>query len=390
MSVEYEKFGQVALSCGFITGQQLSESLGSQRRRRIGSVGQILVEKGYITAPQARQVGQVQQLHAGMAVRVGHYELISLLGRGGMGEVYQARDTRAGAAHELVAVKLLPPCMAHDPEFRERFSREGQLAGALKHPNLVAGYEFGQVDGFHYLAMEYVPGNTTWNLLRRGGPLDETWIVRIGLDICAALDHAARHGLVHRDIKPENIIVTPDGRAKLLDLGLARTFDPANMNLRLTRKGATVGSPLYTSPEQARGEDIVDTRSDLYALGGTLYHLATGREPFPGDTAPVVMNSHLNEPVVWPADVNPELSVGLSRVLMRLLAKERRKRYQTPDLAAEDFERLQDGRPVAELPENADWYRRRDNTNRRRKRRKPLPGNSARRRWLGNLFGWLK
>ena len=350
-------FGQIAMRYGFITAQQLHECLHAQNDHDAPLLGQILIEHGYLTSSQARQVGVSRELAAGRPVRLGRYEIIKKIGRGGMGNVYQARDLGSESSlAPLVAVKILPPLLARDEEFLARFQREGRLAGMLRHPNIVSGYDLDEVDGFHFIAMEYVAGETAWQLFQRQNLLDEGLVLQIGIDVCSALQHAASHGLVHRDIKPENIMIVPGGHAKLLDLGLARSFEQRGQDRPLTGHGLVVGTPQYLSPEQARGDANIDARSDLYSLGATLYHLVTGREPFPGTVVAVVLSRHLYDPVQWPADIQPSVSEGLCRVLVKLLAKDKRHRYQTPELAAEDFVRLQQGQELPAWPEKAPYF----------------------------------
>jgi serine/threonine-protein kinase len=192
--------------------------------------------------------------------------------------------------------------------------------------------------------MEYVPGRNAAHLLA-GGPIEEHRAVGIAIQIARALDHAHRNEIVHRDIKPANILVTEGGVAKLGDLGLAKHMEG---DASQTEEGTPMGTPFYVSPEQARGERRIDIRSDIYSLGATLYHMVTGRVPYPGPNPAVVMTRHLNDPLEPADQVNPRVSRGLSQILDRMLAKEREARYQSPAELIADLQAWLEGRLVVE------------------------------------------
>jgi serine/threonine-protein kinase len=242
-----------------------------------------------------------------------------------MGTVYKAKQL---SLDREVAIKVLSPELAGDPAFVERFLREAKAVARLNHTNIISGIDVGEVGGVKYLVMEYADGNTVASLLRRGGAMDEERSLLVIQQMARALEHGYRAGLVHRDVKPENVIITRDGVAKLCDLGLAKLDDaapgsPADHAHRL-------GTPTYISPEQARGDADVDIRSDLYSLGATLYHMLVGKPPFEAATPQAVMAKHLTEAPPQPRLYDPTISPATEAIVVRLLAKRREDRFQTP------------------------------------------------------------
>ena len=215
----------------------------------------------------------------GPTVFNGRYELHRRLGRGGMADVFLARDQ---LLDRPVAMKVLFPEFATDPAFVERFRREATAAANLNHPNIVGVYDWGEADGTYFIVMEYVDGRTLSEILRAEGPLHPDRVADVGADVAAALGFAHRNGVVHRDVKPGNVLVTAAGQVKVADFGIARAIT-ANADENLTQVGTVMGTATYFSPEQARG-DAVDPRSDIYSLGCVLYELLVGRPPFSGDT----------------------------------------------------------------------------------------------------------
>src|SRR6266566_966613 len=222
-----------------------------------------------------------------VGTRLGPYEILALVGAGGMGEVYKARDTRLD---RTVAIKILPQALAADPQFRDRFDREARTISQLDHPHICALHDVGEQDGTAYLVMQYLEGETLEARLKKGAlPLDQA--LQYGVQIADALDKAHRGGIVHRDLKPGNIMLTPTG-AKLLDFGLARPVAPlasgatltaASANSPVTEHGTIVGTFQYMSPEQVEGKEL-DGRSDIFSLGAVLYEMVTGKRAFEGKT----------------------------------------------------------------------------------------------------------
>jgi serine/threonine-protein kinase len=252
--------------------------------------------------------------------QLGPYQIEALLGSGGMAVVYRARRTDNG---RTVALKVLSPALGIGAEIRARFEREARTAARLRHPGIVRVLETGQVDEYAYMAMVYVEGQTLANRLTGGPPLDEATAADIAWQIADALYYAHSQGVVHRDVKPSNILLTDDGRALLSDFGVAQALDdPA-----LTRTGHTVGTPAYMAPEQASGNQAVDGRADLYALGVVLYQMVTGRPPFQGST-PQILHAHVYNPPPPPSTV-AAVSPGMEGVIMQALSKEVSQRFQT-------------------------------------------------------------
>ncbi len=267
------------------------------------------------------------------------YELLDRVGAGAMGTVFKARQKKL---QRIVAIKVLKPSLARDTRYVDRLRREARIVASLSHPNIVAGYDLGEAGGYHYFVMEFVEGKSLRQLLLEWGMFAEEYVLKVAQQCAEALDHAFERGVIHRDIKPGNILIDDQGNVKLTDMGLAK--GPAD--LTLTRDGATVGTPQYISPEQARNPHDVDVRTDLYSLGGTLYHMATGQPPFRGDTMAELITKVLHDTPVPPDELNPALSPGMSLVIRKLLAKDLKVRYQTPRELLDDLDRLQRSLPV--------------------------------------------
>ncbi len=274
------------------------------------------------------------------------FELIRRIGRGSTGTVFLARQV---SMDREVALKVLPKSSAKNQSYVQRFHREAQAAAKLWHPNIVQAIDVGQAAGYHYLAMEYVKGPTLRKVIDSAGPLDEARALDITRQIALGLDHAHRNaGIIHRDVKPENILLAPDGTPKLTDLGLARTV--VREDASLTREGAAMGTPNYISPEQVRGEGNLDGRTDIYALGATLYHLLTGQPPYSGATPAEVMAKHLNEPAPDPRAIRPAVSPAAAAIIRKAMAKDPAKRYASAGELAEELERAKGGQRVQARP----------------------------------------
>ncbi len=253
------------------------------------------------------------------------FRLIKPLGQGGMATVFLAQQISLGRE---VALKLISPQIAANPGACERFLREARIAATVNHPNVVSIIDVGQVDGQLFMALELVSGGDAAQLAGRfGGVLPEPRALELLIDCAKGLQALYEARLVHRDLKPSNIFIAKDGSAKLGDLGLARSEDGAD---RLTLTGNLVGTPAFMSPEQAGGEGVIDTRSDIYALGATLFALVTGRQPFTGSTPIAVAAKALTEAAPDPRTVNPALSSATAELILRAMAKSQASRFQTP------------------------------------------------------------
>lgn len=275
----------------------------------------------------------------------GRYELGSVLGRGGMAEVYLAHDTRLG---RTVAVKTLRVDLARDPSFQARFRREAQSAASLNHPAIVAVYDTGEdyVDGVSipYIVMEYVDGSTLRELLHSGRKLLPERSMEMTVGILQALEYSHRNQIVHRDIKPANVMLTRTGQVKVMDFGIARAMGESGMTM--TQTAAVIGTAQYLSPEQAKGEQV-DARSDLYSTGCLLYELLTVRPPFVGDSPVAVAYQHVREEPQPPSAYDPEITPEMDAIVLRALVKDPDYRYQSADEMRADIEAALDGQPVA-------------------------------------------
>jgi len=261
------------------------------------------------------------------------YELSEVLGRGASGVVYRARQL---SMNRVVALKILHASALTSTRAVQRLQREARTAARLSHPNIVSAIDMGHVGSTWWFAMELVEGRSLAEQLEHGGRLSERAALELFIPLCDALQHAAERGVVHRDIKPANILIEASGRPRIVDLGLARVEeDPL-----LTRTGATLGTPHYISPEQARDPSLTDVRSDLWSLGATLFHVVTGQPPFSGQSAAEILSSVLYEPIPDPAEVRPDLSSGLSLVLRKCLSRQVDRRYFTPDELKQDLQRV--------------------------------------------------
>ncbi|MEZ5177302.1 MAG: Stk1 family PASTA domain-containing Ser/Thr kinase [Acidimicrobiales bacterium] len=271
----------------------------------------------------------------------GRYELQRRVGRGGMAEVFLARDR---LLDRPVAIKILFPEFATDPSFVARFRREAQAAANLNHPNIVGVYDWGKERGTYYIVMEYVDGRTVSDILRADGPIEAKRAAGIAADVAAALGFAHRKGVVHRDVKPGNVLITATGEVKVADFGIARAMTSSSEE-NLTQTGSVMGTATYFSPEQAQGKPV-DPRSDLYSLGVVLYEMASGRPPFSADSPVAIAYKHVQEPLPPLHEKVPGVPRGYEAVTNKALAKDPDRRYQDAAELRADLLRFRDGRPV--------------------------------------------
>ncbi|MDB5356025.1 MAG: pknB [Phycisphaerales bacterium] len=319
--------------------QQKQSSDPNQR-----SLADLLVENGFITPNQAKRIGR--RVEESQKSQIPGYHLISKIGRGAMASVYKARQL---SLDRIVAIKVLPRRMGDSKEFVERFYYEGKSAAKLSHNNIVQAIDVGSTaDGIHYFVMEYIEGRTLYDIMQpppvgEGRNFGEAEALDIMIQMADALAHAHTRGLIHRDVKPKNIILTPEGVAKLTDLGLAREM--SDTRAAESEEGRAYGTPYYISPEQIRGDVDIDFRADIYSLGATMYHLTTGRPPFEGDSPTAVMHKHLKTPLKPPDHINTALSAGVGEIIEVAMAKNREDRYARTEDMLEDLRAVRAGLP---------------------------------------------
>jgi len=268
-----------------------------------------------------------------VGVRLGHFEITGRIGIGGMGAVFQAVDQRL---KRTVALKILSPVQCRDRAVVQRFENEARAAAQLDHDNIARVYYFGEDQGLYFIAYEYIVGRNLRDVIREHGPLSPAEAVNNTLQIASALHHMSLAGVVHRDIKPSNIILSPNGRAKLVDLGLARKQATESVG-ELTMAGTTLGTFDYISPEQAKDPRKADVRSDIYSLGCTLYHMLTGEPPYPEGTVLQKLLDHQGKEPPDPAEKNRHVPPALSAIVRRMMAGDLRQRYASPDELIHDL-----------------------------------------------------
>jgi tetratricopeptide (TPR) repeat protein len=362
--------GRLALQGKFITPEQLKEALAEQGRERpegesrARSLGNILVERGFLKVEQL--VSLIDQ-HKSVSAKppsekpapapqkMGKYTLVRVVGRGGMGIVYEAIDT---ALQRKVALKtMLSHPNASPGESRqeeERFLREARLSATLaKHPNLVSVYEAGVIEGKRYLAMEFIEG-VSLSRWRKSGSVAFRQQVSLLRDVALGVHHAHKQGVIHRDLKPDNILVDAQNQPHVTDFGLAKMIGQ-NVSLSLTGAGMIMGTPAYMSPEQAQGLKSIDGRTDVYSLGVMLYEILTGRQPFTGETAIEILMKASRSPVPRPTTVikpgsNPALDGAIENICLKALAKNPKDRYPTAEAFAQDLSRWISGEVVKVVP----------------------------------------
>jgi serine/threonine-protein kinase len=334
-------FGKIAVEQGLCTDEELRHSIAElEARCKVNPtmLRDVLVEFGYITESQAERLRVRIKESKAVAHQIPGYKILGKLGAGAMAIVYRAQQL---SLDRTVAIKVLPKRFSENPEYVERFYREGQAAAKLNHNNIVQAFDVGEAGGYHYFVMEYVEGKTIYDDLATGIPFDEAEALEIIIQVANALAHAHARGLIHRDVKPKNIMITNDGVVKLADMGLAR--ETTDIETATTEAGKAYGTPYYIAPEQIRGKIDIDGRADIYGLGSTLYHMVTGRVPFMADGPTDVMRKHLKEQLIPPDHINTALSGGISEVIEVMMAKTREDRYNNTEELLTDLEAVRLG-----------------------------------------------
>jgi serine/threonine-protein kinase len=328
------RFGEMAIQMRLVTIDQVEEGLRAQdEARQAGldrSLGAWLHDRGFLDLLQIEAVLAAVGMAPEKRRQIPNVELRALVGRGAHGAVYRAFSP---ALQSEVAVKVRASRSgSEDPQGR-RFRKEAKIGVRLVHPHIVQVHDAGETRDYTYHILEFVDGQSLDAIVRNGAPITEERAIEVGIEIASALEYAARAGIVHRDIKPANILIAKNGSAKLCDLGLAKDLHGGTV---LTADGVLLGSPFYLAPEYAR-EGKIDHRSDIYSLGVTLYHAATGTVPFPGKSVMEILDNVVNRTAADPRTVAPQLSEAFAATVLRMMAKDPADRYQS---AAEAIEAL--------------------------------------------------
>jgi len=334
-------FGKMAVEQGLCTDAELRRSLEElQSRSKINPImlKDLMMDLGYITQSQADRLRASIKDSKAVTHQIPGYKVLGKLGAGAMAVVYKAQQL---SLNRMVAIKVLPKRFSGNPEYVERFFKEGQAAGKLNHNNIVQAVDVGEAGGYHYFVMEYVEGKTLHDDLAAGKVFKEDEALDIVIQVAHALQHAHSCGLIHRDVKPKNIMINTAGIVKLADMGLAR--ETTDIEAAQSEAGKAYGTPYYISPEQIRGKIDIDGRADIYGLGATLYHMVTGRLPFMAEDPAEVMRKHLREELIPPDHINTKLSAGISEIIEVMMAKNKEDRYNNVDELLIDLEAVRKG-----------------------------------------------
>ncbi len=319
---------------GFVTKKNVQEARQIQEKMRSEgqeiTLGEVLLNRNHLTITQLkRSKAEIDGEDDEPYPEIKGYEIIKKIRKGGMGTVYKARQL---SMDRVVALKILAKELTDDETYVKRFLIEAKAVGKLNHENIVAGYDAGSHNGIYFFAMEYINGETILEIMRREKILSVPFSLNVAYQTSKALEHATKHRIIHRDIKPGNIMINHNGVIKLCDLGFAKI---SSIDL-LTKKGTTLGTPYYMSPEQCRGLPDIDIRSDIYSLGATLFHMMVGKVPFSGKTASEILKRHLTDQLVIPQERRAAMGEYICHIIEKMMAKNREDRYATPtDLLAE-------------------------------------------------------
>jgi serine/threonine protein kinase len=347
-----ERLLKAVLRSRLLDREQLQEALRDlalDRRDDPDAIADHLIKSGKLSRFQARKL--LQAMPAGLVL--GPFQILAPVGKGGMGTVYLARDTRS---EQLLALKVLTPKKARDePRLLARFRREMEMCQRVAHPHIAWTCDVGVCQGVYYIAMEYIPGKSLYRIVSDTGPLEVARAARLFAEIAAALDHAHHQGLIHRDLKPSNIQVTPNDHAKLLDLGLALMQGEAPGAREVVGgQGYVVGTMDYIAPEQAQDAAGVDSRSDIYALGSTLYFALTGRPPFPGGTVMEKLQHHREDEPLPVDQCNGKIPPRFCELVRRMMAKNPENRFPNAHVVQEALQAWVNGEPARPLDRPGD------------------------------------
>ena len=345
-------FGRIVVEKNLCTPVEVQECMDFIRiqasKSNPTSLAEALIDQLYLTASQTDRINSTIE-----EVRPSHqipgFQMLEKIGSGAMAVVFRAKQL---SLDRIVAIKVLPKRLSENPEYVERFYKEGRAAAKLNHNNIVQAIDVGEANGMHYFVMEFVKGKTVYDDLNTKGFYSEKPALNIATQIADSLQHAHERGLIHRDVKPKNIMIADDGIAKLADMGLAR--EATDQDAAVLEQGRAYGTPYYIAPEQIRGEVDIDYRVDIYSLGATLYHMVTGQVPFDAQTPSAVMHKHLKEPLVPPDHIKPELSVGISEVIEVMMAKKRSDRYESVKELLGDLRAVAQGEPPLQAHQRFD------------------------------------
>lgn len=337
-----KSFGYIALRKGFVTRDQIDFCMDRQMQLLMEGtklrLGDLLVAKGFITPQQREEILKIQNK---VKSPIKGYKILEKIGQGKIGAVYKARQVKMD---RIVALKILHSKLSRNPDYINQFYSEARAVSRLNNINIVKGIEVGESKGKHFFAMEYVNGDTIQDMINTRGKIEKLLSFQIAAQICSALQVVADNGLMHHDVKPTNIMINENGTAKLADLGVGRN---AEYLVDMSATGSfSVGTPHYTSPEQAQGKKDIDIRSDIYSLGATLYHMVTGRPVFEGSNALGVMVKHVTQEPAEPSDFNAALTRKECAIILKALSKDPDKRYQTPEDFRKDLELLSEDKPL--------------------------------------------
>ncbi|MBT4530835.1 MAG: serine/threonine protein kinase [Phycisphaerae bacterium] len=333
--------GKLVVENGLVTPEELSECSNLLQDADGSATGHtladILVNHHFVTRRQLDRL-QTDFDTRKSTQRIQGYRIIRKLGAGAMATVFLAQQE---SLDRPVAIKVLPKKFSENEDFLERFYKEGRAAAKLNDSNIVQAYDVGQSGEYHYFVMEYVDGDTVYEQIIEKKKLSQEEAHPIIRQVALALKHAHAVGFIHRDIKPKNIMIAENGDVKLAGLGLARALN--DREAAEAEAGRAYGTPYYISPEQIRGKKNITPAADIYGLGATLYHMVTGKVPFPGKNPSDVMHKHLKQELVPPDHINPSLSAGFSQIVEMMMAKDVSQRYQNAADLIEDLDAVARG-----------------------------------------------